>query len=126
MKNAATKIIAALIFIMIAALGLFAQKAEPNEIKFARGKSSATITEKLKADEEAEFVIHGKAGQILTLTFSSTIGKLAEVFVSSPSTSGETTSGNKTWEVEFGSEGELGINVTCSKNCSYTLKTTIK
>lgn len=126
MKNKFGKLITTLTFIMIFAVLAFAQKAEPKEIKFAKGKTAATVQGRLKADQQDEYMIHGKAAQLLTLTFSSTIGKGAEVFVFSPSTSGEGKTGNKTWSVEFGSEGQININVSCSKACSYKLTTSAK
>ena len=53
-----------------AAAPLLAQhggKAEPNRIKFAVGKSSATLTGKLSNDEEMEYVFGASKGQKVTI-----------------------------------------------------------
>ena len=42
-------------------------KAEPNRIEFKRGANSTTITDKIKDDEEAEYVLSAKKGQRLTI-----------------------------------------------------------
>jgi hypothetical protein len=121
MRNKIKKFIVALFLTTISGVGTLAQKAEPREIWFARGKSSATVEGRLRADQQAEYFIRGKNGQAVALTFNSNAGNRTEVFVFSPATSGEGQSGNKSWEVEFGSEGELRINVSCSRSCRYTL-----
>ena len=43
-------------------------KAEPNRIKFAKGKSSTVITGSLKGDEQYEFIFGARAGQTVYLT----------------------------------------------------------
>ncbi|HEX3102051.1 MAG TPA: hypothetical protein VHQ01_09680 [Pyrinomonadaceae bacterium] len=55
--------------------GAFAQrggKAEPKEIKFAPGRSSATLTGTLSVDEEMEYVFAARKGQKVTVTNSNT------------------------------------------------------
>ena len=54
---------------------VFAQgggKAEPNRIKFAAGRSSATLTGRLSKDEEMEYVFAATKGQKVTITNSKT------------------------------------------------------
>ena len=46
-------------------------KAEPLRIEFARGTSSATINEKIKDQQEAEYVLAAKKGQRLTIKLTS-------------------------------------------------------
>lgn len=48
-----------------------AQKAEPNEIKFAKGKSSATVSDTLSNSQEKDFVFGAKAGQQISLKVTS-------------------------------------------------------
>jgi hypothetical protein len=65
-------IFAALLF--FAAINVFAQdggKAEPNRIKFAKGKSSATVSGQIYGDVQAEYVFTVKAGQTVTLKITS-------------------------------------------------------
>jgi len=42
-------------------------KAEPLQIQFQRGRSSATIAGKLRGDQQAEYVVGAKKGQKLTI-----------------------------------------------------------
>ena len=58
------------LLIFIGTVGVFAQrggKAEPNEIRFAAGKSSATLTGSLANHQEAEYSFTAKAGQTVFL-----------------------------------------------------------
>ena len=47
-------------------------KAEPNRIEFKRGSTSTTITDRVRGDEEAEYVLSAKKGQRLTIKITST------------------------------------------------------
>jgi hypothetical protein len=64
-------------FIIIAAISLlfalngFAQKAEPNRIKFAKGKTSATVSGTLSNEQEMDYVFGAKAGQKVSLKVAS-------------------------------------------------------
>ena len=42
-------------------------KAEPNQIKFAKGKTSATVSGTLSNNQEMDYVFSAKAGQTVTL-----------------------------------------------------------
>ncbi len=56
--------------LFLCAANIFAQgggKAEPNRIKFAKGKSSATLSGTLSNDEQMEYVFGAKAGQEIIL-----------------------------------------------------------
>jgi hypothetical protein len=46
-------------------------KAEPLRIEFARGTSSKTINDKIKDQQEAEYVLAAKKGQRLTIKLTS-------------------------------------------------------
>ena len=55
---------------MLCAGAAFAQnggKAEPNRIKFAKGKSAATVSGRLSNNQEMDYVFTAKAGQKITL-----------------------------------------------------------
>src|SRR4030095_2181774 len=63
-----------------AAAPVFAQrggKAEPNRIEFKRGTSSTTISEVVRGDEQAEYVLSAKQGQRLTIKLTATPAKSA-------------------------------------------------
>ena len=49
----------------------FAQKAEPNRIKFTKGKSSATVSGTLSNNDEMDYVFGAKAGRKITLKVTS-------------------------------------------------------
>ncbi len=51
----------------VPALAQHGGKAEPNRIRFAAGKTSATVSGTLRPSEEMEFVFGAKAGQIVTI-----------------------------------------------------------
>ena len=72
MKN---KILIVIALTFICAVNLFAQKAEPNRIAFAKGKSSATKTGMLKSGETYEYVFGAKQGQKIKLSIVSTAPK---------------------------------------------------
>ena len=57
-------------FLAFSAVSASAQggKAEPNRIKFAKGKSSAVVAGSLKGDEQMEFVFGARAGQTVYIT----------------------------------------------------------
>ena len=59
--------------LFLCAVNIFAQggKAEPNRIKFAKGKSAAILTGTLSGDEQMEYVFGAKAGQKITLKVTS-------------------------------------------------------
>ena len=60
-------------FLAFSAIAVSAQnggKAEPNRVKFAKGKSSGVITGSLKGDEQYEFIFGARAGQTVYLTNS--------------------------------------------------------
>ena len=62
-----------IMFFALAAASAFAQgggKAEPGRIRFAKGKSSITLTGTLAGDEEQEFVFGARKGQTVYVTNS--------------------------------------------------------
>jgi hypothetical protein len=68
-----TKLILSLLILLAAAGAAIAQhggKAEPNEIKFAKGKSSATVSNTLSGDQQAEYSFTARAGQTVSIKCS--------------------------------------------------------
>lgn len=64
------KLLIAVAVLLACACGVFAQhggKAEPNEIKFAAGKTSATLTGSLANHQEMEYSFTARAGQTVYL-----------------------------------------------------------
>jgi hypothetical protein len=52
-------------------------KAEPNRIEFKRGTSSTTISDVVRGDEQAEYVLSAKQGQRLIIKLTATPAKSA-------------------------------------------------
>ena len=76
---------AALVVLSLCAIA-FAQggKAEPKQIKFKPGTSSATIKDKIKNSEEAEYAFTAKAGQRVTIKLISVPGRSSVFNIESP------------------------------------------
>lgn len=66
-----TKIIFIATILLCSFVSAFAQKAEPNRINFARGKSSATLSGTLSNNDQMDYVFGAKAGQKITLKVTS-------------------------------------------------------
>jgi len=65
------KLLVLFTFLFLGIGSVFAQKAEPKRIKFAKGKSSKTVTGVLRNNQQQEYVIGAKRGQLLTVLVSS-------------------------------------------------------
>jgi hypothetical protein len=64
--------IAAAMLVLVAPIAVLAGgKAEPLRIEFKRGAYSATISESVRGDEEAEYVLGAKQGQRLIIKLTS-------------------------------------------------------
>ena len=59
-------------------------KAEPKRIEFKRGTTTTTVVDKIKNDEEAEYVIAAKKGQRLTIRLTSTPYRSAVFDIKAP------------------------------------------
>ena len=68
-----TKLLTVVGILFLFAVNSFAQggKAEPNRIKFAKAKSSATVSGTLSNNEQMEYIFGAKAGQTVTLKVTS-------------------------------------------------------
>jgi len=87
MSRVSTVCGAAFSLILIAALDVVAQgggKAEPKRIEFKHGATTATIVDKIKTDEEAEYVIAARKGQRLTIKLTSTPYRSAVFDIKAP------------------------------------------
>jgi len=59
-------------------------KAEPKRIEFKRGTTTTTVVDKIKNDEEAEYVIAARKGQRLTIRLTSTPYRSAVFDIKAP------------------------------------------
>lgn len=74
-----------LLFCFVNAYAQNGGKAEPNRIKFTKGKSSATVSGRVKGDEQAEYIFSAKEGQIIHLKITSVPkGKVASFRILNP------------------------------------------
>ncbi len=74
MSRPATIIMAIAIILFTATVEAAAQSAAPNRIRFAKGSSSATVSETLSGDEEYDMVFGAKKGQRITMSVRSDAG----------------------------------------------------
>ncbi|HEX8734056.1 MAG TPA: hypothetical protein VF721_01950 [Pyrinomonadaceae bacterium] len=68
------KIVVAIAVLLLGCGGVLAQnggKAEPNRIKFAKGKSAAIVSGIIRGDEQAEYVFRARRGQNVLLKITS-------------------------------------------------------
>jgi hypothetical protein len=63
--------VAAAMLVLVAPIAALAGGAEPLRIEFKRGAYSATISDSVRGDEEAEYVLGAKEGQRLTIKLTS-------------------------------------------------------
>lgn len=69
-----TKIIVAILGLLFCFGSVFGQnggKAEPRRIEFAKGKSSATFGDRIKGDEQHEFIFSAREGQLINARIAS-------------------------------------------------------
>ena len=59
-------------------------KAEPKRIEFKRGTTTTTVVDKIKNDEDAEYVIAARKGQRLTIRLTSTPYRSAVFDIKAP------------------------------------------
>ena len=73
--------------VLTAAVSVLAQgggKAEPKRIEFKRGTTTTTVVDKIKNEEEAEYVIAARKGQRLTIRVTSTPFRSAVFDIKAP------------------------------------------
>ena len=125
------KILKTIIFCAFAALVFsipaFGQKGDVNEkqIKFARGKSSATVKGIIRDRMTTDlYRVRARAGQVLTVVFSSP-RKDVDVCVFSPNKEDSCGKRNYTFKLEADGEYEILIDGH-RENIRYTLTVSIK
>ena len=71
MKYKSKKLLMSAALIVSFSAANFAQKAEAVQIRFAKGKSSATLSQTLSNDQQMEYFFAAKAGQKISLAVTS-------------------------------------------------------
>jgi len=107
-------------------------KAEPLRIAFNRGAYSATISESVRGDEEAEYVLAAKEGQRLIIRLTSVPAKSSvfELFGEGDDTAGFKHEANFSYSGVLPKTGDYFITVkrsTAAKGTSrYRLAVTVR
>jgi hypothetical protein len=108
------RLVALLLLIVVSSSDLVAQK----RISFRKGSSSATVKGRIAANGYIEYVINGRAGQLMTIKISSRNGA---VTVNAGSASG------KDFSLEMsGGDHLLSIVNTAASATTYTLTVAIQ
>ena len=104
-----------LVLLLVTTQSLMAQKEK--RITFRRGASSATVTGKIGNKGYLEYLVNGRAGQLMTIKITSSNG---QVIVNAGTASG------KDFSVDMsGGDHQLSI-VNSGKATTYTLTVSIK
>ena len=126
---------AAIAVLLVSANDVLAQgggKAEPKRIEFKRGTTTTTVVDKIKNDEEAEYVIAARKGQRLTIRLTSTPYRSAVFDIKAPGDAdlGLEYDANYTFNKILPATGDYFISVdrpTTSKGtANYKMVITIK
>jgi phosphoribosylamine-glycine ligase len=114
LKRAGVQVVALLLMMVMSSVDSLAQK----RISFRRGASSATVRGKIAANGYTEYVINGRAGQLMSIDVKSGNGA---VVVNAGTASG------KNFSLEMsGGDHLLSIVNTSRSATNYTLTVTIE
>lgn len=108
------KVVALLLVLVVSSAEVLAQK----RIRFQRGKSSATVRGPIGANGYTEYVIDGRAGQVMTIEITSGNGA---VIVNAGTASGKSFSIDMT-----GGDHLLSVVNTGRRATNYTLTVSIR
>jgi len=113
-RNAGLQVIALALILILSSAHLLAQ----SRIRFSPGRSSATVRGKIGGGGYREYVLNGRAGQVMTIEITSGNGA---VVVNAGHASG------KSFSVEMtGGDHLLSVVNTGRSSASYVLKVSIR
>ena len=113
-RRTGLKVVALLLVLVVASTDVLAQK----RIRFQRGKSSATVRGPIGPNGYTEYVIDGRAGQVMTIEITSGNGA---VIVNAGSASG------KSFSIDMsGGDHLLSVVNTGRRATNYTLTVSIR
>jgi hypothetical protein len=113
-RRNAFKVVALLLVLVMSSANVLAQK----RIRFQRGKSSATVRGPIGANGYTEYVIDGRAGQVMTIEITSGNGA---VVVNAGTASGKSFSLEMT-----GGDHLLSVVNTSRRATNFTLTVSIR
>ena len=108
------QLVAVILMVVLSSADIMAQK----RIRFARGKSSATVRGPIGPNGYLEYVVNGRAGQVMTIEITSGNGA---VIINAGSASGKSFSIDMT-----GGDHELSVVNTGRRATNYTLTVSIR
>lgn len=114
LKKTGLQVMALSLILILSGADLMAQR----RINFRRGRSSATVSGKIGANGYLEYVLEGRAGQVMSIRITSGNGA---VVVNAGTASGKNFSLNMT-----GGDHTLSIVNTGNSKTSYTLTVSIR
>ena len=95
----------------------------PKRIRFARGRTTAVVSDTIRLCTSHEYKLRARAGQTLSVNLAT--GKRTSLTVSAPN--GDTLlDGGKDWSGELPANGDYIITVGTDANARYTLEVTIR
>lgn len=114
-RRSAFKVIALLLVLIVSSTDVLAQK----RIRFARGKSSATVRGPISADGYLEYTVNGRAGQVMTIEIRSGNGAVVV-------NAGTATGKSFTIEMTGGDHLLSVVNTSKRTATNYTLTVSIR
>jgi hypothetical protein len=113
-RSALLKIVAFALILVMSSADVLAQK----RIRFQRGTSSATMRRRIDGDGYTEYIVNGRAGQVMSIEITSGNGA---VIVNAGSASGKSFSIDMT-----GGDHLLSVVNTGRRATNYTLTVSIR
>jgi hypothetical protein len=103
-------------------------KAEPLRISFRRGSDSASVSDRVRGDEEAEYLVGARAGQQMLITVQTQPPGSVVVTVTDPDGSQVELNRNGTdrWNAKLNGDGDYQLVVKKRKHDRVASKYTMK
>ncbi|HLM58622.1 MAG TPA: hypothetical protein VK422_21135 [Pyrinomonadaceae bacterium] len=121
-------IVAALGFVN-APVGAYAQcrgtdRAVTKQLRFARGRTTAVVRDRVRLCTSHEFVLRARGGQTMSVHLAT--GRKTSFTLQSPSGTVEGADGVKDWSGELPESGDYVIIIGTDATAAYTLEVTIR
>src|SRR5580704_11696189 len=103
-------------------------KAEPNRIEFKPGASSASLSDKIRGDVEAEYVLAAQAGQEIILELDASSRNLVAPTVSGPDNQPVLLDRDRTrrWHARVEKGGDYMVVIKKNKPTATVVRYTLK
>jgi hypothetical protein len=103
-------------------------KAEPNRIAFKPGSSSASVSDKIRGDEEAEYVLAAQPGQEIILELDPSSRNLVAPTVSGPDNDPVSLDRDRMrrWHARLDKSGDYMVVIKKNKPTATVVRYTLK